>query len=121
MIFIPGNVPSSKNGRIFVRGRSVASASCQKYYKASKEFWESKENKKKFIVMCKGKLAPFKVQFHFIRNSKRRFDYINPAQTVQDLMVKYKWIEDDNSNYLIPVFKEFGYDKEKAGVYIEVL
>ena len=44
------------------------------------------------------------------------FDYINPAQTVQDLMVKNEWIEDDNANYIIPRFEEFTYDKENPGV-----
>jgi len=121
MIFIPGNVPSSKNGRSFFRGRSIASASCQKYYKASKTFWEDKENKKKFIAMCKGKTAPFVVEFTFIRSSRRRFDYINPAQTVQDLMVKHKWIEDDNADYMLPVFKQYTYDKDNSGVFITVI
>ena len=30
-----------------------------------------------------------------------KFDYINPAQTVQDDMVKYGWIEDDNAEFIL--------------------
>ncbi len=121
MIFIPGNVPSSKNGRIFAKGRSLPSASCAKYYKASKKCWEDKPTKEAFLKMVGKKEFPIYVEFHFIRNSKRRFDYINPTQTIQDLMVKHGWLPDDNADYIIPVFKPYGYDKLKSGVYIKVL
>lgn len=63
---------------------------------------------------------PLKVEFTFYRSSKRKFDYINPAQTVQDLMVKYGWIEDDNAEYLIPSFAQYEYDKEHPGVLIMI-
>jgi hypothetical protein len=121
MIFIQGNVPSSKNGRIFAKGRSLPSASCAKYYKASKKYWEDKANKAAFLKMVGVKEFPIKVEFHFIRDSRRRFDYINPAQTIQDLMVKHGWLDDDNADYIIPVFKPYGYDKLQSGVYITVL
>lgn len=120
-IFIKGNVASSKNGRQWTGRRSVASKSCQKYYKISKDEWACPINKKKFLAMCKGKTAPYNVEFTFVRDSKRRFDYINPCQTVQDLMVKAGWIEDDNSNFIKPSFGDYQYDKENPGVYIRVL
>lgn len=120
-IFIKGNVASSKNGRQWTGKYSVASKSCQKYYKISKEDWSSEENKAKWMKMIAKKKAPYKVQFTFVRNSKRRFDYINPTQTVQDLMVEYGWLEDDNADYIIPSFAPYKYDKENPGVYIKVL
>ena len=120
-IFIKGNVASSKNGRRNFRKRSLPSIACEKYYKISKEEWEDAENKKKFLAMCKGKTAPYTVEFTFVRDSKRRFDYINPCQTVQDLMVKQGWIEDDNSAYLKPCFGDAQYDKVNPGVYIRVI
>ena len=61
------------------------------------------------------------VSFQFIRGSKHKFDYINPAQTVQDLMVKNNWIEDDNCEYIIPHFEPYKYDKENPGVYITII
>ena len=64
---------------------------------------------------------PVKISFKFIRKSKHKFDYINPAQTVQDLMVKNGWIEDDNAEFMIPVFEQYEYDKEKPGVYITII
>ena len=71
--------------------------------------------------MLKGKTAPFYIEFTFVRGTKHKFDYINPCQTIQDLMVKYKWIPDDNADEIIPVFKPYQYDKEKPGVFINVL
>ena len=92
MIFISGNVPSSKN---------------------SKQ-WTGKE-------MIKGKEKPYKVGFYFIRDSKRKFDYINAAQLPLDLMQDYDWIEDDDSSNIIPVFLGYEVDKRNAGVRIEIL
>ena len=59
------------------------------YIKNTKEDWVN--NKNKFEELVKGKEIPYKIEFTFIRNSRRKFDYINPCQTVQDLMVKYDY------------------------------
>lgn len=79
------------------------------------------KNKEKFLKLLEGKEPPYTISFKFIRGSKHRFDYINPAQTVQDLMVKYEWIEDDNCEWMIPCFEPYEYNKEEPGVYIKVL
>jgi hypothetical protein len=118
-IFIPGNTPSSKNGRRFVRGRSIGSASTEKYYKASKEHWEA--NRLAFLKLIKGRSAPYRIEFLFVRGSRRKFDYINPCQCAQDQMVKYGWIPDDNVEWLIPSFAPYQYDKLNPGCYIRVL
>ena len=120
-IFVPGEVASSKNGRTFARGRSLPSKSCQKYYKASKSFWEDTANRDWFLSCLKGKSIPYRIEFTFIRGSKRRFDLINPLQTVQDLMVKSGWLVDDNADILLPSFGLYKYEKGGAGVWITVL
>ena len=56
-----------------------------------------------------------------IRDSKRKFDYINAAQIIFDLMQEYGYIEDDDSTNVIPIFKGYKVDKIGAGVKIEVL
>jgi len=117
-IFIPGNTPSSKNGRQWTGKYSVGSDATQKYYKESKEHWLA--HKDEFLKMLEGKKKPYKLHMLFVRGSRRKFDYINPAQTIQDQMVKYGWLEDDNMTQVIPVFEPYLYDKENPGCYITV-
>ncbi len=118
-IFIPGNVPSSKNSKRWTGKMLIHSKTTMNYIKASKAFYI--ENKYYFHKMIEGKEKPYKVSFTFIRGSRRKFDYVNPLQTVQDLMVKNKWIEDDNCDNIIPIFEPYQYDKENPGVIIKVL
>lgn len=124
MIFIQGNTPSSKNSKQFVtlkNGKTMLlnSKTVQKYIKESKVDWI--KNKTEFLKMIKDKEKPYKIELYFIRDSKRRFDYINSAQIVFDLMQEYGYIEDDDSTNVIPVFKGFEVDKARAGVEIRVL
>lgn len=124
MIFISGNTPSSKNSKQFVTLKTgktllINSKTAQKYIKESKADWLI--NKNEFFKMLKDKEKPYKVELYFIRDSKRRFDYINAAQIVFDLMQEYGYIEDDDSQNIIPVFKGFEVDKTKAGVQIDIL
>ena len=124
MIFITGNTPSSKNSKQFVtlkNGKTllINSKTVQKYIKESKSDWLL--NKNEFIKMLEGNEKPYRIELYFIRDSKRRFDYINAAQIIFDLMQEYGYIEDDDSTNVIPVFRGFEVDKTKAGVEIEVL
>ena len=124
MIFIKGNTPSSKNSKQFVtlkNGKTMLlnSKTVQKYIKESKVDWI--KNKTEFLKMIKDKEKPYKIELYFIRDSKRRFDYINAAQIIFDLMQEYGYIEDDDSTNVIPVFKGFEVDKARAGVEIRVL
>ena len=124
MIFISGNTPSSKNSKQFVTLKTgktllINSKTVQKYLKESKADWLT--NKNEFLKMLKNKEKPYKIELYFIRDSKRRFDYINSAQIVFDLMQHYGYIEDDDSTNVIPIFKGFEVDKARAGVEIEIL
>jgi putative uncharacterized protein FNV0869 len=124
MIFIKGNTPSSKNSKQFVtlkNGKTMLlnSKTVQKYIKESKGDWIL--NKNNFKKMIKDKEKPYKIELFFIRDSRRRFDYINAAQIIFDLMQEYGYIEDDNSTNIIPVFSGFEVDKARAGVEIRVL
>ena len=117
--WIPGNVPSSKNGRRWTGKYFIASKSVMNYRKATKDIYlEYAEDFKQKL----GKIdLPVKISFYFIRGSRHKFDYINPAQTVQDDMVKYGWIEDDNAEFIIPAFEQYTYDKDNPGVWIELI
>ena len=118
-IFIPGNVPSSKNSKRWTGKMLIHSKTTMNYIKQTKSFYA--ENEEYFKKMLVGKEKPYRVTFKFIRGSRRKFDYVNPLQTVQDLMVKNNWIEDDNCDNIIPIFETYEYDKDNPGVIIKVL
>lgn len=117
--FIPGSVPSSKNGRRWTGKYFIASKTVVNYRKKSKAHYlkYTEEFKKE---LSKQQL-PVTVKFTFVRGTRHKFDYINPAQTVQDDMVTYGWIEDDNADVILPVFGQYTYNKSNPGVYIEIL
>jgi len=117
--FIPGNVPSSKNGRRWTGKYFIASKAVMNYRKKTKEYYLKHTESFKEAV-AKQKL-PVKISFEFIRGTRHKFDYINPCQTVQDDMVKYGWIEDDNAEFIIPAFEQYSYDKKNPGVWIELI
>jgi len=100
-IFIYGDVASSKNSkRAFIVGkfkkRAIITES--KYsgsYKKSVDgqFIARRHDFHKIIFL---KPMPLHIKFRFVRKTKRRFDFINLAQILQDLMVKHEWITDDD-------------------------
>lgn len=125
IFFIPGAVPSSKNSRIMTRsGFFIGSKATQKYRKLSKSHWDKYRDEFKKLISLDSK--PIILGLHFVRASKHKWDFINPAQTIQDEMVRNEWIEDDNVDELLPVplfinGQYWSYDKSNAGVYVAVL
>ena len=117
--FIPYNTPSSKNSRQWTGKYFVVSKTVQKWKALTKPVWQ--KHKDDFLKAIKDKEHPFKIEMEFVRGSRRKFDYLNPAQTIQDEMVHHGWLEDDNCTIMIPYFKEYSYDKENPGVYIRIL
>ncbi len=115
-IFIKGNVPSSKNSKVWTGRFLVWSKTAQKYKKETKEQWEG--NRDLFLSECKE--FPLHVSFEFVRGSKHKFDYVNPLQTILDLMVEYGWLEDDNADVILPSFIQYSYNKQNPGVWIRL-
>lgn len=118
MIFIPGNVPSSKNMTWVCNNRILPIKSVVKWRKEVAPFMLA--HKKEFLSLLKYK-PPYKIGFQFIRKTKHKFDYVNPLQAIQDEMVKNGWLEDDNADELLPIFLPYKYDKDNPGVEITVL
>lgn len=131
-IFICGNVASSKNSKtmgFYYEGKGankkrvptlVDSPATKKYRKETAA--DYRKYKDRFLQMADGKDFPLMVKVTFIRDSLRAFDLINAMQVVQDLMVEYGWIEDDNSEFLVPVFNPtVYYSKDMAGILIEII
>lgn len=125
-IFIPGNVCSSKNSKKIAFNPKtkqrfvIDSPQVERYRKVTAYLWKS--HKKDFDKMISGKSKPYKIEFQFVRDSKRNFDFVNLLQLPLDMMVEYEWIEDDNYLNVVPVINpEVIFDKFKAGIIIKVL
>jgi hypothetical protein len=120
MIVIPYNTPSSKNSKIVTKhGAVIMSKLCYTWLKNTKSHWVN--NKELFEKQLVGREPPYHVVFGFVRDTRRKFDYINALQIVADTMVKYEWLIDDDCNNLIPYFLPHRVDKANCGCYIQVI
>ena len=142
LIFIPGNVPSSKNSRINTKHGSFASKTVKAYlnslgiqsYSSSKKLVKGYVNKpnlienlrEDFLKQIEGKELPLEIGFHFVRDSRRKFDFHNIVQVVLDLLTASDFIIDDNMDCVIPFAlqrdnKFYSVDKENCGVWIKII
>lgn len=120
-IFIPSNVASSKNGKVWTGEMLISSELVQKYKAKTKKYFTDESLKNKFKEQLKGKRKPYKIGFYIVRDSLRRWDFHNIVQLPFDLMVEHGWLEDDNTKICVPVFLGEHKDKENPGMYITVL
>lgn len=127
-IFIPGDVMSSKNAKRIIpnRGKTgqrffiLDSIQVVNYKKATRHHWES--NRNIFKKMSEYKKLPLKVEFQFVRETKRRFDFVNMLQLPLDCMVAHQWIEDDDYLNIVPVINpEVIFDKRNPGLFIKII
>ena len=141
-IFVPGNIPSSKNSKVATGKGMFHSPSVRKWLqfigvksfssgKKSYENYKTRPNKfealtESFLELKKDTGKPIFIGFHFVRDSRRKYDFHNAVQILFDLMTAHGWIEDDDTTevYGVP-FRLRGewqtIDKENAGCYICVL
>lgn len=143
MIFIEGNVPSSKNSKINTSRGSFMSKTVKKYlrYHGIQTFSSSKHTVKEYKTipmtfpvsnirdLLSGKGYPLALGLHFVRGSKHKFDFHNACQIVLDLMTAFELIPDDNMDFIVPFpFKlndgdqfYYSYNKENPGVWLKVI
>ena len=110
---------SSKNSRQFVKagnGRSFLIKSKQARQQEDELIYLLLKNKPKWENMRRDKTYPYHIVFEITRKTKRRFDYINIIQNLADMMTKANYIEDDDANHFLPVFKEYNVDKDNPSV-----
>lgn len=132
--YVPGNTASSKNSKDigFYLKRSektgkmerihvlVDSAITKKYKRATKGYWL--ENKADFLNQTRNLPIPLHLEFTFIRDSLRAFDFINASQVICDLMTEHGYYPDDDTVHLVPVFNPtVFYHPDLAGVLIRVI
>jgi hypothetical protein len=126
--FIIGHVTSSKNSKRIVSitrkggGKTpliINSKATMKYKKDFGIFY--KVDSAKFRNICERLGYPIDIEFSFARKTAAEFDWINPLQTVQDMMVEYGWLPDDSTKYIRPFFGSEWVDKKNPGVYIKII
>lgn len=141
MIWIEGNVPSSKNSKVkgkngifssktvkaYLSGLGIQSYSVRdkwvKGYKTKPNLFE--KLRPEFEKAIEGKEYPLRVGFHLVRGTRHKCDFHNIVQIIADLMVAHNVIEDDNMDCFIPVpfkikGKYYTHDPERPGVYIKI-
>lgn len=142
IIFIPNNVPSLKNSKIKTSRGIFASKTVKKYltalgiqrYSSSKKEvigYVKRPNlfeniRAQFELELIDKTKPYLIGLHFVRNSKRNFDFNNANQIILDLLTAHNMIEDDSCNIIIPVplminGSFYSINKDNPGVYIKLI
>jgi hypothetical protein len=146
MVFIKGNIPSSKNSKVatskgifhsktvgkFLREMGIQHYSVSKkeitYYKIRPCMFPVKDLKDLISGSLKTGLegGPIKIGVHFVRQTKSKFDFHNICQIIFDLMVAFDIIEDDNMDCILPFpmkidNKWYTVDKDNPGCYISIL
>jgi hypothetical protein len=117
--WIPGNTPSSKNGKVWTGRYFVVSNSVRKWQSGSKGAW--KDQKDDFVNLTSGLPMPLFVHLTFIRNRRSLFDYYGPGETIMDEMVHRNWVNDDNVYQVVPVFGKFVHNPSNPGCIIRLL
>lgn len=155
MIFLPGNVPSLKNSKVKTSRGIFSSPTVTRYLRTLniQGFNSRKKTVKgyvdpnrpnlfkkivevRFADMKKGKRDPIFIGYHQVRNSKRKFDFSNSVELIQDLLTSHDFIVDDNIAYVFPVpmtikgelptssnikTEEFySVDKDNPGVWLKI-
>ena len=146
MVFISGNIPSSKNSKIATSIGVFHSKTVTKWlreqgilsYSVSKKQVQTYKTKQcvfpvtqlKELMMSAGEKTgeryPIKLGIHFVRNSKAKFDFHNICQIIMDIMVAFDIIEDDNMDCVLPFpmkidDKWYSINKENPGCWITIL
>lgn len=124
-ITIPVELYSTKNGQQIIYSKKKQRLMVIKKLVAKRQ--ESTlnlllmANKRTWDKMIEGKQFPLKVGFYIYRKTRRRWDWINILQGLQDAMVKANYLPDDNASYLTPYCLGWEVDKDKPRVEICVL
>lgn len=146
MIFIPGNVPSSKNSKVSTtvgKGNNAKtvllhSKTVKKYLRnlgiqmlSSKtgitEYVTRPNEFKRYIGdYFDGVEYPCVLGFNFVRDSMRKFDFINACQIICDLLAAHTYINDDDTKHLIPMPMMingawYSVCKDKPGVWLKII
>lgn len=120
-VFIPGNVPSSKNSKAKCSRGIFHSKAVSKYLQTigvakysvrhrTVENYKTRPNLfEQAVAPVRARLAfinpppPLIVGLYFVRKTKGKFDWINISQIICDLLVAHKVTPDDSMDVFVPV------------------
>lgn len=139
-VFIPYNVPSLKNSKVATSKGVFASKTVGKYLRKHGIAHYSSSRKevkryqtipmtfpvKELKTLFADREYPIIVGLHFVRDSKRDFDFNNASQIIFDLLTAFDIIPDDSMTYVIPSClwvdeRHYTVDKDNPGVFIKLL
>lgn len=153
LIWIPYNTPALKNSKVKTGRGIFSSPTVKKYlrklgiqsYSSSKkivkgyvtrpnEFEKLREQFEKSLL---NKGFPVLICFHFVRDSKRLFDFGNATEIIFDLLTAHDIIPDDNVSFIFPSIMTvdgilpneenirklewYSINKEQSGVWIKIV
>jgi len=146
LIFIPGNIPSLKNSKTIgqigkgenKRRVLLPSKTVKKYLQAmgirkysptgGVEDYKTRKNIFRESVGSYFDDAPHPLVlgFNFVRDTQRKFDFINVCQISCDLLVAHGFIPDDDMNHLIPMPMKingsyYSVCKDRPGVWLKII
>lgn len=154
LIWLEGNIPALKNSKVKAKKGIFSSPTVKKFLKkiGIQSYSSSKKTVKGYVDKTrpnqfeqlrnqfeeakKGKEYPVFIGFHFVRESKRLFDFGNATEIIFDLLTAHDIIPDDNVSFIFPtvITKEgilptqtnirehswYSVDKEKPGVFMKI-
>lgn len=153
LIFIPYNTPALKNSKVKTASGIFSSPTVKKYlrklgiqtYSSSKKIvkgYVTKPNefeklREQFEKALLNKGFPILICFHFVRDSKRLFDFGNATEIIFDLLTAHDIIPDDNVSFIFPSIMTidgilpneenirelewYSINKEVPGVWIKII
>lgn len=153
LIFIPFNTPTLKNSKVKTSKGIFSSATVSKYlrklgiqsYSSSKKIVKGYVNRPnefeklrlQFEKSILNKGFPLLICFHFVRDSKRLFDFGNGTEIIMDLLTAHDIIPDDNVSFVFPSVMSidgilpnennirelewYSVNKEFSGVWIKIV
>ena len=153
LIWIPYNTPALKNSKVKTGKGIFSSPTVKKYlrklgiqsYSSSKKTVtgyvtrpnEFEQLRQQFEKSLLNKGFPVLICFHFIRDSKRLFDFGNATEIIMDLLTAHSIIPDDNVSFIFPSIMTvdgilpneenirelewYSVNKDQAGVWIKII
>lgn len=123
-ITLYGELYSKKNSkRVFSRRGKTVVLPSKVYEKSKPDFlWQLKDaqNKKIWESLMAQTKYPICLNFKIYRKTKRKFDYNNIIQGLQDILVEAGYLPDDDADHLIPFFEKYEVDSKNPRVLLSL-